>query len=350
MDMNKKGRYSGRHMTIYGYVLPGAISLANWAARTSKLSEKAKHKLRILDWLKRHNGNVSLAARHFGLERETIRIWRNRFDKEGLLGLNDKPHRPKNFRGPTTSWEIVSEIVKIRKQYPAWSKYKIGSLLDRKGIKTSDSNIGRILKRKGLIDKKISRKRSKSAKSPKARFPRGFKISCPGNMIQIDTKYVMLVGGKKYYQFTAIDVLGKRKVMRLYRTQSSRNGALFVLECLAAFPFPIQAIQTDNGAPFQKEFEELCRKKSLPHYYIYPRNPKQNSYVEISHGADEREFYQQGNICEDFEIMKKKLAEWEYTWNNIRPHQALNYMTPNEYLEKWQTSRLPTRDVITLQA
>jgi len=25
-------------------------------------------------------------------------------------------------------------------------------------------------------------------------------------------------------------------------------------------------------------------------------------------------------------------------------------MTPNEYLEKWQTSRLPTRDIITLQA
>jgi|GEM_PF-4391253 len=47
--MNRKGKYSGRHMTIYGYVLPGAISLANWAARTSKLSEKAKHKLRVLD-------------------------------------------------------------------------------------------------------------------------------------------------------------------------------------------------------------------------------------------------------------------------------------------------------------
>jgi len=348
--MNRKGKYSGRHMTIYGYVLPGAISLANWATRTSKLSEKAKHKLRVLDWLKNHNKNISLTARHFGLERETVRIWRNRFDKEGLLGLNDRSHRPKNFRKLTTSWEIVYEVVKIRKQYPAWSKYKINSLLYRKGIKTSDSTVGRILKRKDLIDKKISRKRSKSAKSPKARFPRGFKISSPGDMIQMDTKYIMLVGGEKYYQFTAIDVLGKRKVMRLYRTQSSRNGALFIKECIQAFPFLIKAIQTDNGAPFQKEFDALCKELNIPHYFIYPRNPKQNTYVEISHGADEREFYQQGNIYQDFEVMKKKLAEWEYTWNNIRPHQALNYMTPNEYLEKWQTSRLPTKDVITLQA
>jgi transposase InsO family protein len=349
MDMNKKGRYSGRHMTIYGYVLPGAVSLANWAARTSKLSEKAKHKLRVLDWLKYHNGNISLAARHFGLERETIRVWKNRLDKEGLLGLNDRSHRPKNFRKPDTSWEIVYEVVKIRRQYPAWSKYKINSLLDRKGIETSDSNVGRILKRRGLINKKISRKKSKSAKSPKARFPRGFKISCHGDMIQMDTKYIMLVGGKKYYQFTAIDVLGKKRVMRLYKTQSSRNGALFIHECINTFPFQIKNIQTDNGAPFQKEFDRLCQEINIPHYYTYPRNPKQNSYVEISHGADEREFYQQGNIYQDFETMKNKLAEWEYTWNNIRPHQALNYMTPNEYLNKWQTSRLPTKDIITLQ-
>src|SRR3989344_3760130 len=347
--MNRKGKYSGRHMTIYGYVLPGAISLANWATRTSKLSEKAKHKLRVLDWLKNHNKNISLASRHFGLERETIRIWKNRFDKEGLLGLNDGSHRPKNFRKPITSWEIVYEVVKIRKQYPAWSKYKINSLLGRKGIITSDRTVGRILKRKDLIDKKISRKRSKSAKSPKARFPRGFKISSPGDMIQMDTKYIMLVGGEKYYQFTAIDVLGKRKVMRLYRTQSSRNGALFIKECIQAFPFLIKTIQTDNGAPFQKEFDALCKELNIPHYYIYPRNPKQNTYVEISHGADEREFYQQGNIYQDFEIMRNKIAWWEDVWNNIRPHQALDYLTPNQYLEKRQTSRLPTKDVITLQ-
>lgn len=348
--MSGKGRYSGRHMTIYGYVLPGAVSLANWTARTNKLTKKAKYKLIIIDWLRAHNGNISLAARHFGLNRETVRIWKNRFDSEGLLGLNDRSHKPKNPRKPTTPYEISSEVVKIRKQYPAWSKYKINSLLKRKGIETSDSNVGRILKRRGLINKKISIKRSKSAKHPKARFPRGFRVSHQGDMVQMDTKYIMLVGGRKYYQFTAIDVLSKRKIMRLYKTQTAKNGALFIQECVKAFPFPIKAIQTDNGSCFQKEFDALCKKLNIPHYYIYPRNPKQNTYVEISHGADKREFYQQGNVYEDFEIMKSKLSKWEYIWNNIRPHQSLNYMTPNEYLDKCQNGRLPTKDVITLQS
>lgn len=348
--MKRIKRYSGGNMTIYGYVLPGAVSLANWAVRTNKLSDKAKHKVEVLDWLRSHNGNISLTSRHFGLERETIRIWKERLRKEGLVGLNDKSHRPKNPRKPTTNWKIISEIVKIRKKYPAWSKYKIKPLLNKMDIKVSESTIGRTLKRKGFINKKISKERSRSAKSPKARFPRGFKVSCPGDMVQIDTKYIMLPGGRKYYQFTAIDVLSKHKVMRVYKTQSSRNGALYLRECLKTFPFPVNTIQTDNGAPFQKDFKALCKAMDLPHYYIYPRNPKQNTYVEISHGADEREFYQQGNVYQDFEIMKKKMAEWEYTWNNVRPHQALNYLTPNEYLEKWKNGRLPTKDVINLQA
>ncbi|KKS48426.1 MAG: Integrase catalytic region [Candidatus Nomurabacteria bacterium GW2011_GWA2_43_66] len=335
-------------MTIYGAILPGAIFIARSAFLAGNLSERAKQRLRILDWHNTHGKNISLTARHFGLMRETVIGWRHRLAEEGPRGLEDRSHRPHHPRRPTTSWDIAFEIVKLRKQYPAWSKYKIHSLLPD-SIKTSVSTVGRILKRKNLINKKISRKRSKSAKNPRARFPRGMKISEAGDMIQMDTKYIMLVGGRKYYQFTAIDVLSKRKVMRVYKTQSSKNGALFLEECFEAFPFSIQAIQTDNGAPFQKHFDVLCKKKNIPHYYIYPRNPKQNTYVEISHGADEREFYQQGNIYEDFEVMQKKMADWEYIWNNIRPHQALDYLTPNQYLEKRQTSRLPTKDVITLQ-
>ena len=84
-------------------------------------------------------------------------------------------------------------------------------------------------------------------------------------------------------------------------------------------------------------------------YYIYPRTPKQNAYVERSHGSDEEEFYQQGNIYQDRETMDSKLREWADVWNKTRPHQALDYRTPNEYLEYLKTTNLPTKNVITLQ-
>ena len=344
-----KGRYNGRRMTIYGHILPGAVSLANWAARTSNISEKAKQRLKVVDWLRAHNNNISLAARHFGLNRETARIWLKKFRQAGMLGLNDKSHRPKNTRKPMIDWKIISEIVKIRKQYPAWSKYKIRKILSRQNMIVSASNIGRVLKRKGLISKKTSAKRTKAAKNPRKRFPKGFKIAFAGDMVQMDTKYVNLIGGKRIYQFTAIDVLTKRRVLKYYSSLASKNGADFLRYCLQKFPFPIRAIQTDNGSEFLKYFDDFCKELNIPHYFIYPRTPKQNTYVEVSHLADKNEFYQQGNIGCDIESMQKKLEEWEYVWNYVRPHEALNYLTPDEYLNRLQFVPLPTKNVIVLQ-
>jgi transposase InsO family protein len=344
-----KGKYNGCRMTIYGTILPGAISIARSAFLTDKLTERAKYKIRILDWHRTQGNNNSLTARHFGISRMTLYRWIRRFKQYGVTGLNENSRKPKRLRQPTTPWDTVIRIVQLRKQYSAWSKYKLRVLLMREGIRVSASTVGRVLKRRGLINLKISKKRRMAALRPKTRFPRGLRISQPGDMIQMDTKHIMLPGGKRFYQFTAIDVLTKRKVIRIYPSESSRNGAKFLEECLRGFPFFIKAVQTDNGSTFLKEFDKLCRVKGIPHYFIYPRTPKQNTYVEISQEADKREFYQQGNVCSILPVIQKKAREWEDIWNNVRPHEALNYLTPSEYLFKVQNSRIPTKDVIVLQ-
>lgn len=94
----------------------------------------------------------------------------------------------------------------------------------------------------------------------------------------------------------------------------------------------------------------MCQEKGIPHYFIYPRTLKQNTYVEISHEADKREFYQQGNVHCLLSVMQRKIREWEDIWNNVRPHEALGQLTPTEYLFKLQTSQIPTKDIIILQA
>lgn len=344
-----KGRYNGCHMTIYGSILPGAAAIARWAQKTTGLTPQARHRIKVLDWHRAHGQNVSLTARRFGLTRLTVRSWVRKFKSLGIIGLKDKSHRPKNLRHPVTPIATIIAVVKLRKDYPAWSKYKIQTMLNEKGLSVSASTVGRILKRRGLINQKVSRKRRKAATNPRARFPHGLRISRAGDMAQIDTKHVNIIEGRKHYQFTAIDVLTKRRTLKYYPTNSSSNGADFLKHCLKQFPFKVRAIQTDNGAEFLKEFDRLCKKLKLTHYFTYPRSPKQNSYVEISHGADEREFYQQGNIHHDIEVMQKKLAKWEYVWNNVRPHAALNYLTPNQYLQKLQSNNFRSKDSIILQ-
>ena len=53
-----KGKYSGRHMTIYGTILPGAISIARSSFLTDKLTERAKFKVKVLDWHREHGSNA----------------------------------------------------------------------------------------------------------------------------------------------------------------------------------------------------------------------------------------------------------------------------------------------------
>lgn len=324
-----KRRY-GCRMTIYGHILPGSIKIARLAERAGYLTERARQKLKILDWHKTHGENISLTARHFSLTRKTLRIWLKQLKRDGPAGLNEKSRAPKNRRRPGTPPDIIYYVVKIRKQYPAWSKYKIKRILERDyGLRTSASNVGRIIKQRGLIDKRKSDKRRKAALRPRLRFPRGLRIFEAGDMIQIDTKYIMLPRSRKLYQFTAIDVLSKRRVLRVYPSLSSRSGRLFLEECIRTFPFKIKALQTDNGSEFQKEFAKKCRELNLPHYYIYPRTPRQNTYVERSHGSDKDEFYRLGNVYQNLEFMNQKIQEWQDVWNEKRPHQALDYRTPN---------------------
>ena len=344
-----KGKYNGRPMTIYGTILPGAVAIARSSFLTDKLTEQAKQRIKVLDWHRARGKNSSLTARHFGIGRMTLFRWQKRVEKFGLLGLNESSRKPKRARMPLTPWPIIARIVELRKKYPAWSKHKLAAIVKREGLQCSASTAGRILRRKGLVDKKVSKKKRKSSLHPRMRFPKGLRIHQEGQMIQIDTKYIMLVGGSKFYQFTAIDVLSKRRVLRVYPSQSSRNGALFLKECLASFPFPILSVQTDNGAPFLKEFDALCQKLNLPHYFIYPRHPKENTYVEISHEADEREFYQNGKVSSLLPVMQENMREWENIWNTFRPHESLGQITPAEFSQRIKLQGLPTTNVVVLQ-
>ena len=54
--------------------------------------------------------------------------------------------------------------------------------------------------------------------------------------------------------------------------------------------------------------------------------------------TDDVEFYQRGNICKTFEEQKQKIADWEYRYNYVRPHQALGNLTPMAFYELWKVN------------
>jgi transposase InsO family protein len=63
-----------------------------------------------------------------------------------------------------------------------------------------------------------------------------------------------------------------------------------------------------------------------------PRSPKLNGHVERAQRTHTEEFYEVTELEWTVPAVNRQLREWERIYNTIRPHQALGYRTPREFL------------------
>jgi putative transposase len=328
---------SGRVGTasIYHTKLPHQRKLERMA-RTLDLSREARLRLSWLTHYKKQ-GNASVTSRRFGISRSTLHKWAKRYAERGPRGLEDLSRAPHNRRTPTVPWQTVELIVTLRKEQPAWSKHKIAVILARDhDITLSASTVGRIMKRKGLYDVRKSRKRSKAAKRHQQRLRAEWwmKNAFPGCLIQVDTKHLRFAG-KKFYQFTAIDCFSRVAYCRVSSSISSASASRFLDEVAEFMPFPMVALQTDNGSEFLKHFDAATEEKLVTHYFSHPHCPKENSHVERKIQTTKYELWA-FKEAHSVPGLNELADEWNYIYNHVRPHQSLGYLTPVEFLSQWK--------------
>ena len=99
-------------------------------------------------------------------------------------------------------------------------------------------------------------------------------------------------------------------------------------------PFPVKAIQVDGGSEFEAIFEQECQRRGIKPFVLPPRSPKLSGTVERAHRAHTEEFYEViGSSFGLFEL-RGSLFEREQVYNTVRPHQALAYLTPLQFLKR----------------
>jgi len=312
----------------------GGIHQKGKIAVIYNLSPAGEQRLKWIDFYASHKRNARLTCRHFGITPKTFYKAKNRYKTDSYNGLNDRSRKPLRFRQSKIPLEVVRQIVELREKHPTWSKYKLGACLRFKGIKISDSSVGRVLKKKGKIDDNLSQKKQRVYKRSQKKLRIDgeiFWLRKPGDLIQIDVKHFTYHWGITRYQFTAIDCVTKLRVLRLYTSKTARNGKEFLREIIRFYPFKVNRVQSDNGSEFLGEFRKACSQAKIRHFFSYPRSPEQNAFVESSHSTDEREFYSVKEMPAELEAFKRQLAEWEHCYNHERPHQSLNYLTPWHY-------------------
>ena len=94
------------------------------------------------------------------------------------------------------------------------------------------------------------------------------------------------------------------------------------------------AIRTDNGPEFtSKELELWALSKGITIQYIQPGKPMQNGYIERFNRLY-REAVLDAYLFFDLYQVKQLTEEWMIEYNERRPHEALNNLTPEEWHKK----------------
>jgi putative transposase len=324
-------------MQIITSVLRGASRLR----KIPDLSREASKRLKWFDYYEAHGRNGRLTCRYFGISPQTFYRWKRRYDPRHLESLEGHSCRPKHVRQPTASGEIIEAVCKLREANPRWGKEKLSRLLNRQGCAVSSSMVGRILRRlreRGVLKEPspnyVSAGKRQRLRPYAQRKPKDYEARQMGDLVELDTLDIRPLPNVDFKHFTAHDVVSRWNVVGVYNRATASNAAHFLDVLESRMPFPVKAIQVDGGSEFEAVFESVCEKRGIRLFVLPPRSPKLNGGVERAHRTHTEEFYEITDSSFEVADLQKELVEWEHIYNTVRPHQALGYLTPQEFLEQ----------------
>ncbi len=330
-------RYSGGGLRMRGAFLPQLERLARLGG--AMLSPAAKRRLEWIDWYQSHGENARRTCRHFSISPDTFYRWLRRHDGQDLTRLEDRSRRPRRLRKPTWGPRLAEEVLRLREQFPRWGKDKLVILLRREGWRVSTSMVGRIiksLKARGVLREPprqaISAKKRRWLRPYAVRKPKEYQARIPGDLVELDTLDVRPLPGIVLKHFTARDVVSRWDVLQAHRRATSTAAAAFLDQIEKRMPFPVRALQVDGGSEFAAAFERACQERNIRLFVLPPRSPKLNGSVERAQRTHTEEFYELYQGTFQLVPLNRALQKWEATYNQLRPHQALGYLTPSEFL------------------
>ena len=237
----------------------------------------------------------------------------------------------------------------IRHAYPMGGKAKIAVVIKREhGYDISESMALRILSflsQKRLITRARSRpqrrRRDFSKGHAQAWKYKEYKDIELGERVQIDHMSATK-GGVGVKHFMAQDRMADRKSKhihaQIYSNAKATSAQKFLRELVQTAPYDIRSIQVDGGSEFMAEFENECAALEIPLIVLPPSKPTYNGGIERANRTFREDFYDDPKILlGSIGALRFELKKAVQTYNEYRPHSALQGRTPIEYLRISQT-------------
>lgn len=266
----------------------------------------------------------------FGISRQTGHGLWNRYQSEGLAGLQERARGAKSCPHKTPI-EVERALIELKRHYPDWGPVTLLTLLKKRHprlLLPAPSTAGEILKRHGLVQPRKRR--------PKPRHPgRAYvEMRAPNDVWTADFKGEFLTRDHRYcYPLTIAD--GYSRYLLACRGQ--RSTALHPARqgfqaAFRTYGLPLQ-ILTDNGTPFASTaIGGLSRlsvwwiKLGIHPVRIEPGRPDQNGRHERMHRTLKAETTRPP--AANLAAQQRCLERFRRRYNEERPHRALEGEVP----------------------
>ena len=289
---------------------------------TTNMSQKTE----FLMQAKGDGVNFSALCRLFGISRKTGYKWLKReADATGLVDLSRRPyHSPRR-----TAEMIEAQVLEVRRHHKAWGGRRFRKVLQNQGNEQvpAASTITAILHRHEQIDPDEAQKHK-----PMQRFERKH----PNELWQMDFKgYFAMSAGGYCHPLTVIDDHSRFLVgLKACPNQTSETVKTQLTAIFQRFGLPERMLM-DNGSAWG--FDQESRHTTLTAWLI-------RLGIAISHGRpyhpqtqgkDERlnrtlldEVIKQSSFS-NLQESQDAFDDWWQVYNYIRPHEALQLLTPS---------------------
>ena len=269
----------------------------------------------------------------------------NRTRKCELLNIKRKTtyYKAKENNSDGDETVLVNEMMDIYLDYPFYGYRRILIALLEKGFEVTESIVRRLMRESGIAA--LYPKKNTSARNQKHKvWPYllgGLKIDRPNQVWQVDITYIKIRGGFVYL-VCLIDVFSRKIMGANVSTYLETESCLKALENALKVGVP-EIVNSDQGCQFTSNlWTSFLQEEKIQISMDGKGRWIDNKYIERFWRTIKNECVFL-NAFESVDQVTDALYRFIDYYNEKRPHQSLNYHTPNAI---WELGHIPTKEVL----
>lgn len=227
---------------------------------------------------------------------------------------------------PKQDTSVEQAIHNLVAKHPSWGFWKMYHRLRKNGLMVNHKRLWRV-----YCQLKLNLPRKKKRRLPE-RVKQPLVVPARANqMWSMDFMLDVLTDGRSFRTLNVIDDYNREALAVDVDFSLPAQRVIRCLERLIEIHGKPATIRCDNGPEFiSSALIKWCEGKGIQLCWIQPGKPTQNAYIERLNGTFRRDVLD-AYLFRNIGQVRQVVEEWLVSYNTLRPHQALGFLTPKEF-------------------